>query len=70
MQIECEIQKNIGYTKDEESLIIVTLKKQAGDDCFINIKYVDKFELTKSGKRRYFISKNDYVSISENNMIQ
>lgn len=39
MQIECEIQKNIDYTKDEESLIIATLKKHAGEDCIINIHF-------------------------------
>ena len=56
MKIECDIQKNIGYTKDEESLIIATLKKHAGEDCDIKIKYIDEFELPLSGKRHYFIS--------------
>ena len=56
MQIECGIKKNIGYTKDEESLIIATLKKHAGEDCDIKIKYIEEFELLRSGKRHYFIS--------------
>ncbi len=56
MQIECEIQKNMGYTKNEESLIIATLKKHSGEDCDIKIKYIDEFELPLSGKRHYFIS--------------
>lgn len=56
LSIDVILQVNDNYKMSEEKLIEDTIKKQAGDDCFINIKYVDKFELTMSGKRRYFVS--------------
>lgn len=70
LSIDVILQVNDDYKPSEEKLIEDTIKKQAGDDCFINIKYIDKFELTKSGKKSYFISKTDYGSIKGNNMIQ
>jgi len=56
LSIDVILQVNDDYKPSEEKLIEDTIKKQAGDDCVIKIKYVDKFELTKSGKRHYFIS--------------
>ena len=53
----CNIKKQANYKKEHENLIFSTLKKQAGTEIKISIKYVDEFELTRSGKRRYFISK-------------
>lgn len=53
----CTIKKLPKYNKDYENLIINTLKKQAGNDSIINLKYINDFSLTKSGKRRYFIAK-------------
>ena len=52
----CNIKKQTRYNKEHENLIISTLKKQAGSETEIFIKYIDEFELTKSGKRRYFIA--------------
>ena len=52
----CNIKKQPHYNKEHENLIISTFKKQAGTGVKISIKYVDEFELTKSGKRRYFIA--------------
>ena len=42
------------YTKDQESLIRKTFMRYLGDDCLLNIEYVEKFEPLKNGKRRYF----------------
>jgi len=56
MKIECEIQKGLKYKNEEESLIISTFKKHGGQDCDIQIRYVEQFETSSSGKRRYFIS--------------
>ncbi|MCK4664767.1 MAG: phenylacetate--CoA ligase family protein [Bacteroidales bacterium] len=52
----CNIKKQTHYEKEHENLIISTLKKQAGKEAKISIKYLDEFELTKSGKKRYFIA--------------
>jgi phenylacetate-CoA ligase len=52
----CNIKKQPNYKKEDEDLIISTLKKQAGNNSKIQIKYVDNFKLISSGKRRYFIS--------------
>jgi len=54
--IDVLLQVNDEYKFTEEKLIKDTIKKQAGDNCAVNVKYVDKFNLTKSGKKSYFIS--------------
>jgi len=52
----CNIKKLSNYTKKDENLIISTIKKHAGEDCLIYIKYVTRFKLTNSGKRSYFMT--------------
>ena len=52
----CNIKKQSDYNEKHEKLIISTLKKQSGINSIIQIKYVNEFKLTKSGKRRYFIT--------------
>lgn len=42
------------YTKDQETLIRKTFMHYLGEDCLLNIEYVEKFEPLKNGKRRYF----------------
>lgn len=42
------------YTLDQEELIRNTFLHYLGDDCLLNIEYVDKFEPLQNGKRRYF----------------
>jgi len=49
-----EIKKLSSFTKAQEDIILDTFKKQAGKDVKINIKYVDKFKILNSGKRKYF----------------
>jgi phenylacetate-CoA ligase len=53
----CNVKKQKGYNEDQEKLILSTLKKQAGENSKIQIKYINEFKLSKSGKRTYFISK-------------
>ena len=60
MTILCNIKKGSGYTIDQEYLIINTIKKQAGDDCKVIINYVEQFEQTLSGKKRYFICDDNF----------
>ena len=45
------------FKKEEESKIIDTIKKYAGDDCEITIQYIDRFEPLENGKRRFIMSK-------------
>lgn len=52
----CKIKTRPPYNKDHEDVIITTLQKQAGNAVSINMQYIDEFELTSSGKRRYFFS--------------
>ena len=49
-----EIKKLSSFTKAQEDIILDTFRKQAGKDIKINIKYVDKFKILNSGKRKYF----------------
>ena len=42
------------YTKDQEDKIKKTFVKYIGEDCSLDIEYVEKFEPLKNGKRRYF----------------
>ena len=47
------------YTADQEALIRKTFMKYIGEDCLLNIEYVEKFEPLKNGKRRYFYNEVD-----------
>tara|TARA_B100001059_G_scaffold43638_1_gene35952 strand:- start:8058 stop:9362 length:1305 start_codon:yes stop_codon:yes gene_type:complete len=52
--IKLEIKKLDNFSNDQEKIILETLKKQAGDDIKIEIKYVEEFDVLRSGKRKYF----------------
>lgn len=56
LEILVEIKKNKDYKNEFDDLIISTMKKYAGKDCSIKLNHVNEFELTNSGKRRYFYS--------------
>lgn len=43
------------YTKEQEELIRKTFVKYIGEECDLKIEYVDQFEPSPNGKRRYFI---------------
>lgn len=55
-EIECLVKKLPAYTSDDERTILTSLQNQAGDSCKIRIRYVEKFDVLASGKRRYFIN--------------
>ncbi len=54
LTIKLEIQPKADYSKDEEELIINTMKKYLGNDCKIDVLYVEKFEKLPNGKWNYF----------------
>jgi phenylacetate-CoA ligase len=56
LAIKCEIIPGQNYDKNQEDMILGTLKKHAGVDCSIQILQRDLFEQNISGKRNYFIS--------------
>ncbi len=56
LKIVIEIEKNICYTSKDENDILNSFKKHTGDDCCIEIIYVNKFKIEPNGKRLYFIN--------------
>lgn len=46
------------YTKEQEEIIRETFVKYVGEECNLRIEYVDQFEPSPNGKRRYFIAMN------------
>lgn len=44
------------YDMEQEEVIRKTIRRYVGDDCKLNIEYVDYFEPLKNGKRRYFMN--------------
>jgi len=44
------------YGKEQEGKILQTIQKYAGDDCQVNIVYVDEFAPLENGKRQYFLN--------------
>jgi phenylacetate-CoA ligase len=54
--ILCRIKKMTDFSNKDEETIRLSLQNQAGIDAIIKLEYVDKFELLKSGKRKYFFS--------------
>lgn len=57
--VKMRIQKvNDKYTDEQEKRIVKTLRMYVGDDCDLQLEYVDHFEELKNGKRRYFMNAN------------
>lgn len=56
LEITIEVLKGKGYTEEEERLINDTIKKYAGEECVVIIKYVSEFKKNKNGKASYFIN--------------
>jgi phenylacetate-CoA ligase len=56
-KILVEIQKGKDFSVEEEKLILETYKKHAGSDCEVEIRFINEFELTESGKRLFFLNK-------------
>ncbi len=49
------------YDMNQEETIRKTIHRYIGEDCKLNIEYVDHFEPLKNGKRRYFM--NDVLEV-------
>ena len=56
LELKIQIKENPNYKPENDKLIVQTMKKYAGSECKIVIQKVDKFDMPKSGKRKYFIS--------------
>ena len=56
LELKIQIKENPYYKPENDKLIVQTMKKYAGSECKIVIQKVDKFDVPKSGKRKYFIS--------------
>jgi len=55
-EIKIKIQRGANYADAEEKLILETFKKHAGNDCVLEIEYIDEFEKNANGKLNYFIN--------------
>ena len=57
LEITVEIVKADSYDADtEDNLITSTIKKHAGEDCAVILKYVEKLENRKNGKNLFFLN--------------
>ena len=57
LSVELRIQPDKGkYTKEQEQAIVSKIHQYIGEDCVLDIVYVDHFEPLKNGKRRYFMN--------------
>lgn len=55
LEVTLRIQPILGkYSTEQESLIRNTFLKYIGEDCRLNVEYVEKFEPLPNGKRRFF----------------
>jgi hypothetical protein len=52
-----KIVRGTKYTEKDTNCILNTIKAHAGENVEANIRIVDNIPTTKSGKRRFFISK-------------
>lgn len=54
LKILLELQPNDNFENTEESIILNTIQKYVGDDCVVELKYVEGFDEIKNGKWNYF----------------
>lgn len=60
LEVKLKLQVSDKYTTSQESLIKSTILKYLGEDCVLQIEYVDEFKPLANGKRRhYFMPKNN-----------
>ena len=52
----CKVIKQDGFNASDEVKLMSKLNEYAGADIIFKIEYYDKFELTKSGKRKYYLN--------------
>lgn len=60
MELTVEVVKDTAYSKTDDDLLTGTIKKHAGDDCNIVIKYVDSVKQRENGKNMFFLNDRDY----------
>jgi len=51
-----KIVKGANYTENDTDFILSIVRNHAGEDVKVNVRIVDAIPVTKSGKRRFFIS--------------
>ena len=57
MRVELRIQPEEGkFSKDQENQIVTKFHQYIGEDCVLDVIYVDHFEPLANGKRRYFMN--------------
>ena len=57
LEVELKIQTDERYyNKEQEDKILQTIYKYVGNDCKVNIVYVDEFIPLENGKRQYFLN--------------
>lgn len=54
LKILLELQPNDNFENTEESIVLNTIQKYVGDDCVVELKYVEGFDEIKNGKWNYF----------------
>ena len=54
--LTCKMKKIEGFNNHHEQKIRSSLEMQSGDNSIVKLIYVDEFDLTKSGKKRYFFN--------------
>lgn len=62
LRVELQIQPMLDiYTKEQEEKIRQTIFKYIGDDCQLDIVYVDHFDPSANGKRKYFMTASSKI---------
>lgn len=54
LEVKLKLQVSDKYTTSQESLIKSTILKYLGEDCVLQIEYVDEFKPLANGKRRHY----------------
>lgn len=55
-EIIVRIQKNEGFTKQHQEILLEEIKRFAGNNCTVYLEIIPKFEQHKNGKRRFFLN--------------
>jgi phenylacetate-CoA ligase len=55
-KVLCQVKKKNNFSKMDEEIIISSVRMQTGKKSVVEIEYISEFDLSKSGKKDYFIS--------------
>ena len=58
LQLTVEMVKDNSYNKTYEDIVVTTIKKFAGDDCEVFIRYSESIQTRSNGKNLYFLNDN------------